>query len=228
MSKEKLVSIGVIILVVVAIGSLAVFGARKTSSSKISTVADNVALVNGVPITRATFKAQLTVSTTTLAAQGVPVTSADKLAEIKTQVLNDLINSELVSQGITKDKIAVTADEIETQFQNILKQAGGAEQLKAQIAKINLTEVELRQNIAKQLNIQKYLLKNVDISSATTTEAEIKKFYDDNTKSLKNPPSLKDVSDQIRQQIIANKQQLLVNAFLSALRAGAEIKTYLQ
>ncbi len=228
MSKEKMMSIVIVVLVVAVVLFVVFFGAGKMSkplSSVNNAALDSVASVNGVPIPRASFDAQLAIATTTYKTQGVDVADATKLAAIRTQVLNDLINNELVAQGVKSSGTLADDAEVETQFQNILKQSGGADKLKAQMTAANLTEAKLKDNITKQLTIQKFLLKNVDISTATSSDAEIKKFYDDNTKGLKTPPKLKDVKEQIRQQIITNKQQQLINAFLTALRAKSDVKT---
>ena len=224
--KEKIISI---IVVVIVFAGIAYFGLSKSgkisSLSKVAKPADNVALVNGAPITRADFNSQFAIATTTLAGQGVDVTNPDKIAEIKTQVLDNLINNELVSQAIAKTGIKTTDAEVEVEYQNVLKEAGSKEQLKVQMDKINLSETQLRINITKQLTVQKYLLQNIDISTATTTSAEIKKLYDESIKGVAKPPKLKDVTEQVRQQIINNKQQVLINTFISALRTKATIST---
>ncbi len=228
MNKEKMMSIGAIVLVVGVVAGLAIFGASKVKKPVASTTTSaSVATVNGVAITKETYDAQLATAISAFKSQGVNTDDTAKLAEIKTQVLNDLISNELVAQGVVSAGVKVTDADVEKQFQAVLAQVGGAEKLKEQLIAAKLTEAQLRINISKQLAIQAYLLQNIDMSTATATDAEAKKFYDDNAKGQANVPAYKDVSAQIKQQIVANKQQLLINAFVASLRSKAKVETSL-
>lgn len=228
MNKNVIISVLVIIVLIVA-GYLLL--SRKTTKP-VEQKVETVATVNGVAIPKTAFEAQLATALATVKAQGVDVTDAAKLAEIRTQVLNDLISNELVNQGVAKAGIKVTPAEVETQFQAILKQTGSAEALAAELTKSNLTEAQLRENISKQLAIQAYLLQNIDTKSITVSDAEIAQFYADYSKAQKDAgvktiPSLKELSEQIKQQITANKQQTLIVNFVASLRAAAKVETTL-
>ena len=135
-------------------------------------------------------------------------------------------------QGVTKAGIKATPAEVETQFQAVLKQTGGAEGLAAELTKSNLTEAQLRENISKQLAVQAYLLQNIDVKSITVTDAEVAQFYADYSKAqkdagVKTVPALKELSAQIKQQITANKEQTLIVNFIASLRAAAKVETTL-
>ena len=229
MNKEKVLSIVVLVLVVAAIAGFAMFGSKKKAPVAQTTTPEVVvAKVNDVPITQSQYDQQLALALNALKAQGVDTNNADNMAKIRTQVLNDLIGNELVAQGVANAGIKPTPSEVEAQYQAVVQSVGGAANLKAQLASSSMSDAQLRDNIAKQLAIQAYLLKNIDMSSATVTAAEIKKFYTDNTKGVKNPPTLKSVTEQIRQQLLASKQQLLVATFVNSLKAKAKIETNLK
>lgn len=220
---NKIVIAVIVIVVLAAVGYFA-FG-RKPAAKVVG-----VATVNGVVIPKDTFDTQLAAALAASKSQGVDVTNADKLAEIKKQVMDNLISNELVTQGITAAGIKAAPEEIEKQYQAILTQAGGADKLKEELVKANITEAKLRENIAKQLEIQAYLLKNIDVSKITVSDAEIAQFYADYSKAQKAAdakavvPALKDLSEQIKQQITSNKQQALVASFVTSLRTGAKIE----
>ncbi len=231
MNKNVIISVLVIIVLIVAGYLLLNRDAAKPAEQKVETV-DTVATVNGVVIPRTAFEAQLATALTTAKTQGVDVTNAEKLAQIRTQVLDDLIGNELINQGVIKAGIKVTPAEVETQFQAVLKQTGGAEGLAAELKKSNLTEAQLRENISKQLTVQAYLLQNIDVKSITVSDAEIAKFYADYSKAqkdagVKDVPALKELNDQIKQQITANKEQTLIVNFVASLRAAAKVETSL-
>lgn len=225
MDKEKIISIGAVVLVVGAIALYGFFGTKKSETVPVVAEAPSVAKVNGVAIPKATFDTQLASALAAYKAQGIDVDKAENVTLVKNQVLNDLISNELVMQGIAKAGIKPTAEEVEAQFQAVLTQAGGADKLKTQLVTANLTEEQLRENLARQLSVQAYLLKNVDISTIAVTDAEIAKFYKDSVSTQKDAPKLKDISAQIKQQLLTNKQQELINKFIETLKAGAQIET---
>ena len=229
MNTQK--AIAIVVAVVVVVGAVLYFGfgfgkGSKPVVSTSPTASTTAATVNGVAITRAAFDAQLASRVATYRSQGIDVTDPTKLAQINAQLLDDLINNEVVSQEVAKVGITVSPSDVEKQYQALLTSAGGADGLKTQLTAANITDAQLRTNISTQLAIQSYLLANIATSSITVSDAEVKAFYDTNTKGVKDPPSLKTVTAQIKQQLTTNKQQELINVFVASLRAKADIKTY--
>lgn len=231
--NKKVISTIVLVLAVLAIGAYFVYGRDSKTDEKVApteTKAASVATVNGVVISKEAYDTQLASSVASYKAQGVDVADEAKLSAIKAEVLDNLINNELLSQGVVAAGIKVSSEDVETQFQVVLTQAGGAEKLKEELVKNNVTEVQLRENISKQLAGQAYLLQNIDIKSITVSDAEIAQFYADYSKAQiaggqKTVPTQKDLEVQIKQQIISNKQQILFRDFVASLRAKAKIET---
>ncbi len=243
MDTKKVIG-GVLALAIVAIGGYMVLGKKNSGSATTQPVAatvETVAKVNGVAITQSEFDSQLAASITALKNQGVDTSASSSVQAIRTQVVNDLINNELVNQGVKAAGITATQQEVEAQFQAILTQLGGVDKLSEQLKAAGLTEAKLKENITKQIAAQKFLLANINASSTVVTDAEIKKFYDDAVKAQteankKLPkdqkpqpiPALKDVRAQIEQQLVGQKQQTQAAAFVQALRAKAQIETTLK
>ncbi len=144
---------------------------------------------------------------------------------IKNQVLNDLIGNELLTQGAKAAGASTTQAEVDAQVSALVTQVGGQDKFKEELTKAALTEAQLRENISKQLTIQKYLLNNIDANSAVATDAEITEFYNTNVKGQTGAPALKDIKEQIKQQIINTKQQTLIVNFVAQLRAKAQVET---
>jgi hypothetical protein len=201
--------------------------AENTELAKTTVTDTNVAVVNGVEISKATFDSQLASVVATTKSQGGDVTSPDKLLALKNQVLDGLISTELVAQGVKASGIKVTPEQVEAQYKAVLTQVGGADKLKEQMTASNITDEQLRTNIANQLAVQAYLLQNIDSKSVTVTDAEINDFYTNFKKTQTNAPALKDLKEQIKQQITLNKQQALVNTFIAGLKQKAKIETKL-
>ena len=222
MDKEKMISIVVLVLLVLGAGWYGFFGMKKGDTVK-TPKAEVVATVNGVDITKTDFDSQLVSSITNLKTQGIDTEATTTQDQIKAQVLDDMINNEIVNQEIVKIGLKATDAEVNAEFQNILTQIGGQDKLNAQLASVNMTEAKLKENITKQLLVQRYLLQSIATSTLTATDKEIKLFYDETSKTQKLPP-LKDVSEQIKQQIIKNKGQSLVNEFVKTLRAKATVE----
>ena len=227
MDKNKIVSVAVVVIVVLAVIGFFMFRGDGVAVPLTGST-ESVATVNGVAIPKATYDTQLASALASLKTQGVDVENAEKLAQVKTQVLNDLISNELVNQGIVSAGIKATPEEIDTQVKAIVEQAGGQEKYNAELVKANITEAQLRDNVSKQIAVQKYLSANIDTSKVTVSDTEISKFYADYSKSqkdagVKTVPTLKELSDQIKQQLTSDKQQALVNDFLVSLRAKAEV-----
>ncbi len=216
-------SVVAVVVVVIAIIGLAAFGLNKKSS--LTAKAPAVAYVNDVAITKADFDTQLNQVLATLKGQGVDTASSTILVAVKNQVLSDMINDQLVTQEIAKAKISASQQQVDAQYQALVSQAGGTDKLASQLAAANMTDAQLRANIAKQLAVQAYLTSKIDMNSATATPAEAMQFYKQGTAGQQNPPTFKSVEAQIMQQLVANKQQLLINALLQSLKAGAKIST---
>lgn len=227
MDREKMFSIVGLVLVVGAVVGYSIFDLGKSNNVKVAKV-ESVATVNGVAIPKDQYDTQLSSVLASLQTQGIDVSTEAKQAEVKTQVLNDFINNELVAQGVIKAGIKPSDADIEAQYQAILAQAGGVEALKAELAKANLTDAQFRTNIAKQLAVQAYLLQNIDVSKVSVSDEEVAQFYKDYKAANAKAPALKDLSAQIKQQITMNKQQALVTNFVASLRAAAKVETTLK
>ncbi|MEX0930696.1 MAG: SurA N-terminal domain-containing protein [Candidatus Paceibacterota bacterium] len=179
-----------------------------------------VAIVNGEEIPREIFNQNLEQFRAS-----VSETERESLdAQIQQQVLNTLINNTLIrqeieEQGLTADDVAV-----QTEFEAIQENAGGAEELQTQLDAAGLTEAELRAQIAEQVVINTYLESVVNIENVEVTEEEIQSFYDELSAENQELPPLEEVRDQIEQQLRAQKQQEEIGTVLETLRADADIE----
>ncbi len=211
------------ILIVAGIGYFA-FNHKSDAGKDVVAKADTVATVNGVAIPKSDYDTQYASAIASLKAQGTDTTSTTTQAAVKAQVVDNLVTNELLSQEVKKAGITASSVSVETQYQNVVTQVGGADKLKTQLTAANMTDAQLRENITKQLEVQTYLLSNIDASSTTASTAEIADFYKTYAANTKDAQPLKTLSDQIKQQIIANKQQALATTYIAGLKAKADIQ----
>ncbi len=226
MNKKNIILI-LVALVVVLVGGYFAIDALTGSegSTTMEETNDFVAMVNGEGILKSDFNTQFASALASLQSQGVDTTSAEFLAQLNTQVLDDLINTKLVEQGIKASGLSATQEEVDAEVASVTTQLGGEEALSTQLANNNLTMEQFLSNITNQLTIQKYLRSNIDSSSVEVTEEEIVALYEQATTAQQQEvPPLEDVRDQVEQQIRADKEQALVNAFIAELRADADIE----
>lgn len=227
-SKEKISVIAAIVLVVLGGVGYKIFNKSKSAEVATAPVVETVAKVNGVDITKSAYDTQLASVIATLKSQGVDTDSATNSAQIKTNVLNDLIAAELLNQAVTASGVTATAEEVQKQAEAVIASLGGADKFAAELTKANITEAKFRENLARQLAVQKYLLSKINVATATASDAEIKAFYDQNIKGKTGAPALKDIKEQIKQTIINAKQQQLISAFIETLKPSAKIETTLK
>ena len=217
MTKANKIVIGVIVVLLVIGGAFAFKKAH---------VDAQVATVNGVAITKKAYDDQYALLVASMQAQGLNPNDASQQEAMKKQVLDNLIINEVLLQQVKAAGITTTDAEVETQYQALVTQNGGADGFKTALAKAGQTEASLRANIKNQLLIQKYLVANVKVDAVTASDTEISDFYNQYKQANgTSTPPLKDVSAQIKQQIILNKQQSLVGDFVNGLKAKATIVT---
>lgn len=183
---------------------------------------DSVAIVNGLKIARAEFNESVALIKQSAAAQGVNLAEPNIETEITNQAIESLINDKLLMEDARKTGIASDETLIKTERDIIVQSLGGEELLKTRMAEVGLTEEKLRDSII----IKKYIESKTDIEIVNATTEEIKAFYDTLPPS-EDLPTLEELSPQIEQQIITEKQQAIVTKLISDLRTTAEIEVTL-
>jgi len=185
------------------------------------------AIVNGTKISKADYDKNLTQLQTGATAQGMDVNNESLQAEIKQQAIDVLINTELLRQAAYSEGALVTDEQIEARYQEIVTSIGGEEQLAAKMVELNITEPALRKDIEGEILIQGHLSKAVDISTITVTEKEVTDAYAQISGTAGagvTVPPLEEIKTQLEAQLKTNKEQELVNAYITKLREAATIE----
>ncbi|MES2966653.1 MAG: SurA N-terminal domain-containing protein [Patescibacteria group bacterium] len=185
------------------------------------------AKVNGTGITLADYEKNLTQLNTAATQQGADITNESIAQEIKTQAIDVLVNTELLRQEARKNGANVTAEDIDARYEEILTSIGGEEKLAAKMAELGITQESLRKDIEGEILIQGHLAEAVDTSSITVTEDDLKAAYAQISGTAATGvtvPPLEEIKTQLEAQLKTNKEQELVNAYITKLREGADIE----
>lgn len=187
-----------------------------------------VARVNGETITREAYNEAFDGLRANLEAQGVDLSNEELQTQMRQQVINSLVENELLRQAAVAGNFSATEADVQGEYDALATQLGGADVLMSQMASVGLTDEALRDDIQDQLTIRSYLLANIDESSLTVSEEEITAYYNEVAAlGSEDVPPLKDVRDQIAQQLRLEKEQLAVTALIATLRADAEVEILL-
>ncbi len=110
--------------------------------------------------------------------------SEEMQANIRSDVLDDLINQELLFQESGKQGIKVTDAELVTHMASMKKNAGSPEQFDSLLKKMGYSESEYKTDLLRQTAIRNYIEKGI-ASTVTVTDAEAKTFFDANPDKFK-------------------------------------------
>ena len=182
------------------------------------------AKVNGTEISMSDFTSSYTQLLEMSAAQGMTVGDSEVEAQLRTQAIETLVNAEVLRQAAIEAGMTASAEQIEARFTEIQDGLGGAEALAARMADFGVTEESLRRDIENEFLIQGLFDANIDSANLTASEEEIFFLYNQAGGEAAGLPPMADIRDQIEAQVIFDKEQELISAFIEELRADATIE----
>jgi len=122
------------------------------------------------------------------------------------QTLDDLVNEKILDAAIAKSGVKVDQAKVDEQFKNLetqFKDLGGLDQA---LTERGMTRANLEKQIRTQLSVEELLKDKINPS-----DEEVKKQYDDNSKTLYKDKKFDDVKASIVDEL---KQTKLRDAFL--------------
>ncbi len=148
-----------------------------------------VAMVNGASVTRYAFDNGVNQLIKQKSARGKKVGDL-QVAEIKKEVLDMLIKSELFYQASQKKGIKIEDSDVNQELENLKKRFPNEEEFKKALSKDNLSEdalnIQIKRNLAVQQFIEGSIVKNIKVS-----DKEIKAYYDEHPDFFKVPEQVK-------------------------------------
>ncbi|GAA0499635.1 hypothetical protein GCM10008986_28560 [Salinibacillus aidingensis] len=146
--------------------------------------------------------------------------------QLEKRALDQFVGQELVLQAAEKNGLEATEKEINEMLnQQYKSQYDSDEAFQKDLEKNNLTEEDIKSNIADQLAFSKYVEENTEVSEPT--EEEIQKAFEQIKKSSEEDVKLKDVKQMIVSTIKQQKQQEEVQKLFDQLREDNEVEILL-
>ncbi|MGD8676306.1 MAG: peptidylprolyl isomerase [Desulfobacterales bacterium] len=162
-------------------------GAQKASPEKTSP--DKAATVNGTVIPKQTLEREVKLFTDRMVRQGRQVPDV-QVPVLRNEILDSLIDQELLYQDSQKQHMQVDNKAVDEKYDEIKKRFKTEQEFKDAIAKMDVTEAEIRSQLKKGLAIDE-LLKTKVVKDIQVTEEEAKKYYDEHTDQFKQAEQVK-------------------------------------
>lgn len=188
----------VILVLLVLIGGILILSAKKYKNLII------VGKVNGRPVTR--FELEMALN-----------------SRYGKQTFDDLASNILVQQLAVKNQITVTEDEVSQEIEATSVRLGGKEALTATLDRMGYTMTRLQDEMRVQVLVKKLAEKVLKVEVA---DDEIQKFFNDN-KTLFPSKTFDEVKEDIKQNLLQQKNQEQFAAWFADQKKNANIQSYL-
>ena len=150
---------------------------------------EQMAVVNGVVITRAEYDKELGVHLQRVSRQGQQL-SDEQMKALEKDILEGLIEREVLFQESQKAGIKVSDQKVDEQLAGIKKRFPSEEEFNRALAGMNLTEAEVRSQIKRGLAIRELIDQNV-ANKVVITDEETSAYYKANPQLFKEPEQVK-------------------------------------
>jgi tetratricopeptide (TPR) repeat protein len=218
----RLTRILVIVLAIAFIGGLLYTGSvfvREPSQDGYGVIAT----INGRSITREVFEQgyrNAILAEYEYTGRVLPET----IGPIRASLLDQFINTALITEAAEKEKIRVSSKEINEEF-TVQEQAfSSKEAFRDALAANNVTETQFRNLIRDRLTIQK-LFDQVQ-AGVTVSEDDVRKAYTDETENPAEGEEFDEKRSEIETRLRTKAQQDALSIWLEGLRDKAEIELF--
>ena len=187
-----------------------------------------VAIVNGEKISQSQYNDHYLQTAAIFNSQGMATSTDAAKANIKTQTINDLIAQTLVLQAAAKESIKADSTTVNSSIDQVKKQFADEKTFQSELVKQGYTDASYKQTVTNQNIIQQYLGKHVNVSSATSSEADAQTLYKQALAANPKLPKLSDIRSQVDAEVVREKQQILITNFINSLKASSTIKVLMK
>lgn len=185
---------------------------------------ETVATVNGEKISAQDLRISIQQIAEGARLQGIDPEDPQVQADIRTQAIEVLVNTELLLQDAVDRNIEVSEAEVQGRYDQLVTEVGGIEVLEERMAQFDIDDDTLFRDINHELTIQKLLDELFAEQPAEVTAAEISSFYESIGGEAAGFPPLSEMEAQIEAQLVGSKEQEIVSTYVELLRTNAVIE----
>lgn len=186
-----------------------------------------VAVVNGEEVAMEEFERQLDQFKANYEQQGLPFPEGEDLAQLKQQIVDQLVSKTLLVQEADSRGITATEDEIQSQYEETVKGFPDKKAFEQALEDQGLSQEDLERLIADSIKIENLLDPVVEKAEVDApTEDELHKLYDQYSQQQELPP-FEDVKDQLEAELLNQRQNEVVQDFIQELKAESTIEVFL-
>lgn len=187
-----------------------------------------VAVVNDEELTGAEYNTALTSIQGQMQQSGQDPTSKEAVEQVKSQVLDAIVNQTLILQKAEESKLTATEEEINKEYASYEEQFGGEEGMKAALEAEKMDVETLKAQIGQSIVFEKY--KEKAVPAKKVTDKEIQEYYDQaaaqakEAESAQELPPFEEAKEEIRGILEQQQQQQLFAAHVEELKKDAKIE----
>lgn len=182
-----------------------------------------VATINGEDIFTSDLNTSIEQFKQVATSQGIDTTTADVQAEIQSQALNVLINTTLLKQEAVERGLTVSDEAVAERLEVIQTELGGPEVLAARLVELGIDNQRLAKDVKDEILIQQLLDEVFADRNISASDEELTALYDSAGGEEGGLPPFAEVRDQVELEVIAAKEQEVIDGFLTELKDGSEI-----
>ncbi|MEX1013663.1 MAG: SurA N-terminal domain-containing protein [Candidatus Paceibacterota bacterium] len=222
--NKNTILIGVGVLVIALVAALSILGIFSFENQN-----EPVATVNGEEIIKKDFNFLYDQIEQTYILQGqeAQLETPGFSDQLEREVLNQLISQVLLTQIAIENGYSASQEEVDSQYQSLVAQAGGEEALNDLYDEFNLTEDYIRADIETQIIIGKYIDNAKEGQVDEVTDQEALDYYNQLADTQEGLPEFSEIEETIKIELQQQKDGEFVNSLVSDLSEAAEIEILL-
>jgi peptidyl-prolyl cis-trans isomerase C len=187
---------------------------------------DPVAIVEGEKISRADLEETFTGALASSGINANDLTADQKMAGYR-EILDELIVDKLISRKASS--VDIKDADLEAEVSRIKGQFPSEDAFKAEMTKAGENDSSFRDSVKKMIQQQKWMESQIG-DKATVSDADIKKFYDENKKEFEHPEMVRAshilirVPEDADEKVVAEKKKA-ADAALERVTSKKEVFT---
>ncbi|KKS12683.1 MAG: 60 kDa chaperonin [Candidatus Yanofskybacteria bacterium GW2011_GWA1_41_6] len=157
----------------------------------------------------------------------IPEEDVAARAEQERLALDEMIGGRVFLLAARGKGFTAADTEVQSELGRLISQFENPEAFQLQLSAVGITEARLREDLAKQLTVNKYYRQLVTENDVTITDEEIKAVYDTEVAPQEGAPTLEEISPQIKAQLEQQEMQGIIAQIITELRETMNIEVLL-